>query len=303
MVSKTAKREAQIEMPLMIALTHAEREVFADLGVTKQGVANYYAHVAQWLLAQVADRPISVLRCPQGIGAACFFQKHAGKGWGKHIKAVTVKDSNGDAEYLRIDDERGLFGLVQMNVIELHPWNTRAKGLDRADRIVFDLDPHPAVAWSRIVAAARKVGKYLQSTGLQSFLRTSGGKGFHVVVPLRPVAPWAQVKAFAQDVAVSLAELHPAEFVAVTGERNREDKIFIDWLRNAAGATSVASYSLRARAEAGVAMPIGWEEIGKVKSGHAFTIANVPGLMQQRRRDPWAELNVVKQRLPAQSKR
>ncbi|QBB70616.1 DNA ligase D [Pseudolysobacter antarcticus] len=281
-----------------IEITHPERKAIPALNVTKQDVADYYSLVSAWLLPEIANRPLSVLRCPDGIHSACFFQKHAGKGWGEHIKSITIKEKNGSAEYLCIDDVLGLLELVQMNVLELHPWNTHARDLKRADRLVFDLDPHASVTWKRMVAAARILRKHLASIGLESFVRTSGGKGLHVVVPLRPTVAWAKVKAFAQAIAVAMSTLQPDEFVAVAGDKNRQGKIFIDWLRNTAGATSVASYSLRARDAGGVAMPLTWDELGKVKSGDAFTIRNVPARLQRRRGDPWAEFERIEQGLP-----
>jgi bifunctional non-homologous end joining protein LigD len=280
-----------------VVITHPERIVYAELGLTKQDVANYYRQVAPQLLPHVANRPLSILRCPNGIGTACFFQKHAGKGWGKHIEPVDIKETIGKAQYMSIDDARGLLELVQMNVLELHPWNATNADPEHADRLVFDLDPHAKVAWPRVIAAARKLRKNLQSAGLQSFLRTSGGKGFHVVVPLKPTVPWVRAKVFAQAVALAMSELEPKEFVAVAGEKNRVGKIFIDWLRNSMGATSVAAYSLRARAEAGVAMPIDWNDIGKIKCGYAFTIANVPKFLKRRKRDPWHGIDEVEQTL------
>jgi len=282
----------------VVEISHPERKAIPALDVTKQDVANYYSEVSTWLLPEIVHRPLSVLRCPDGVGSACFFQKHAGKGWGDHIKSITVEEKDGTAEYLSIDDETGLLELVQMNVLELHPWNTRAGDLKRADRLVFDLDPHATVTWKRMVAAARILRKHLASIGLESFVRTSGGKGLHVVVPLRPTVAWAKVKAFAQAIAVAMSTLQPDEFVAVAGDKNRHGKIFIDWLRNTAGATSVASYSLRARDAGGVAMPLTWDELGKVKSGDAFTIRNVPMRLKRRRLDPWAGFDRIEQGLP-----
>ncbi len=281
-----------------IVLTHPEREVFAGTGITKADVAAYYRAVAPYLLPELAGRPISVVRCPEGAGEQCFFQKHVTTGWGKHIHAVTVKEAKGAAKYLSIQDAAGLIELVQMNVLELHPWGAKSEDLEHADRIVFDLDPHPTVKWSRVVKAARDVRTQLESIGLQSFLRTSGGKGLHVVVPLNPPALWSEVKGFAQAVAQALSGLRPKEFVSVAGEKNREGKIFIDWLRNGRGATSVASYSLRARPGAGVAMPLFWDELGRVRSGDAFTIKNAIAKITKRASDPWAGIDTIKQSLP-----
>lgn len=281
-----------------VTLTHPDRIVFPAGAITKADVAAYYAAVAEWLLPEIVDRPLSVLRCPDGVGQACFFQKHAGKGWGPHIHPVRIREKAGSDDYLSISDADGLMELVQMNVLELHPWGATTADVEHADRIVFDLDPHAGVPWPRVIAAAREVRERLQSIGLESFVRTSGGKGLHVVVPLSPAAPWPKAKAFAEAVAKTLATLHPDEYVAVAGESRREGRIFIDWLRNGRGATSVASYSLRAREAAGVAMPLSWQQLGRLKSADAYTIHNALKHVRQRASDPWRGIATLKQALP-----
>lgn len=279
-----------------VIITHEQREVFPGTGISKGDVANYYRAVSPWLLPEIVGRPLAVVRCPDGAGKDCFFQKHAGAGWGKHIRAAKVKGDS--SKYLYIDDETGLLELVQMNALEFHPWGTRVTDIERADRVVFDLDPHASVHWNQVVAAARDLRKQLDSVGLTCFLRTSGGKGLHVVVPLNPPARWNEVKSFAQAVAQALAELKPKQFVSVAGEKNRQGKIFVDWLRNGRGATSVASYSLRARQNAGVAMPIAWQQLSRIKSGDAYTINNAMKKISARRVDPWAEMAQIRQSLP-----
>jgi bifunctional non-homologous end joining protein LigD len=281
-----------------VSITHPDREVFPGTGITKGDVAAYYRAVAPCIIAEIGSRPLSVVRCPNGSGKPCFFQKHTALGWGDHVHGVDVKEKTKKEKYLCIDDEAGLLELVQMNVLEFHPWGAKSSDVEHADRIVFDLDPHPTVKWPRVVAAARNLHRQLESIGLQSFLRTSGGKGLHVVVPLNPPAPWDDVKRFAQAVAQAMAKLDPMEFVSVAGEKNREGRIFVDWLRNGRGATSVASYSLRARAAAGVAMPIEWSELGRIKSGDAFTIRNAALRVKRRKTDPWADISKVTQELP-----
>jgi bifunctional non-homologous end joining protein LigD len=207
-----------------------------------------------------------------------------------------IRDSSGRQKYLRIEDEAGLLQLVQMNALEFHPWGALATDPEDADRIVFDLDPHAGVAFRRIVAAARAVRARLKALGLTAFVRTSGGRGLHVVVPLNPAAPWERVRHFARSVATSMTALYPKEFVATAGEANRKDRIFIDWLRNARGATSVASYSLRARPDAGVAMPLAWTQLDKIRGANAFTIRNAADAASGR--DPWAGIGRVVQSLP-----
>ncbi|HJU38570.1 MAG TPA: DNA ligase D [Tahibacter sp.] len=281
-----------------VALTHPERIVFPTTGKTKQDVADWYRAVAPLLLRDIAGRPLSVVRCPDGIAQACFFQKHLGRGWGEHVHGTPIKEKNGKKEYLCIGDEAGLIELVQMNVLEFHPWGARADDPEHADRLVFDLDPHAGVAWARVVAAARDVRRSLDAIGLESFLRTSGGKGLHVVVPLRPAEPWDAVRAFSRAFAETLAAEKPGDYVAIAGESKRKGRIFIDWLRNGRGATSVASYSLRARETAGVAMPLAWESLGKLDGGAAYTIDNALAYLRRRRRDPWDGIDAVRQSLP-----
>jgi len=281
-----------------VTITHPERIVFARLQVSKGDVADYYREIAAWMLPELRDRPLSLLRCPEGTGSACFFQKHLTTRLGRHVRGLRLRDSSGIGSYLCVDDADGLLELVQMNTLEFHPWGARAGATDRADRIVFDLDPHAGVPWKAVAAGAVAVRAHLQSLGLAAFLRTTGGKGLHVVVPLRPAAPWLRVRAFARAVAEVLSARQPARFVAVAGEEKRAGRIFIDWLRNSRGATSIAAYSLRARDAAGVAMPLAWNALAGLDSGHAFTIVNALAHVRRRRADPWRDIDRVDQTLP-----
>ncbi|HEY6943130.1 DNA ligase D [Dokdonella sp.] len=287
-----------------VRLTHPDREVFPGSGITKADVAAYYAAVAPLLLADIGDRPLSVLRCPDGVGGACFFQKHTGRGWGDHVRSVEVREKGGGSDrYLAVDDATGVLQLVQMNVLEFHPWGARASDLEHADRIIFDLDPHPSVAWPDVKKAARTLRDALAAIGLESFLRTSGGKGLHIVVPLAPAVAWADAKRFAEQVADTLAGERPETFVSVAGEQKRERRIFVDWLRNARGATSVGSYSLRARDGAPVALPIEWSELARLRGGGDYTIRTALAKIARRKRDPWADFDRVRQTLPSVSGR
>lgn len=299
------KRKAQSTAAAADALrlTHPQRVVFPADGITKQDVADYYSAVAPLLLAEIAARPLSVLRCPDGIATTCFFQKHSGKGWGDRVRAVKVREKSGSKDYLAVDDAAGVLQLVQMNVLEFHPWGAQAADQAHADRLVFDLDPDTAVPWRAVKAAARTLRDVLDGVGLRAFLRTSGGKGLHLVVPLSPPAPWALAKRFAQDLADTLAAERPDTFVSVAGRSKRKDRIFIDWLRNSRGATSVASYSLRARPGATVAMPLDWSELTRLRSGGAYTLRNALQKIRRRKSDPWRELYSLQQTLPGQSRR
>jgi bifunctional non-homologous end joining protein LigD len=278
-------------------LTSPDRVVYPDNGVTKREVAEYYAGVMDWLLPEIVDRPLSIVRCTQGVGRPCFFQKHHTAGL-EDVDAVPLKEDAGNhADYLVVRNARAVMALVQFNAIELHPWGALAETPDRADRIVFDLDPGPGVAWDEIVAAAREVRDLLGKIGLVSYVRTTGGKGLHVVVPLNPGCDWDVVKPFAQAFATSLASMDPLRYVANMSKKLRNRRIFVDYLRNGRGATAVASFSLRSREGAPVSMPLRWEELGRIRSGAEFTLRNAPDRVRRLRAHPWAGFADVRQNL------
>ncbi|WP_255324819.1 non-homologous end-joining DNA ligase [Rhodanobacter sp. OR444] len=280
-----------------IVISHPERVVYPDDGITKQQVADYYASVMKWFLPGVAGRPVSVIRCPEGTAKTCFFQKHMIQGL-KHVGSARLKEESGaQASYIYLRDAASVIELVRFGVLEFHPWGATIEQPDRADRVVFDLDPGNNVGWERVVAAARLVHRLLSQLGLESFLRTTGGKGLHVVVPLNPGCPWPQVKDFARTFAGTLAQAHPLEFVATASKARRNGLIYVDYLRNSRGATSVASYSLRARPGAPVAMPLRWAELGKLRSGRDFDIRSAPRRLARLRTDPWAGVDTLRQNL------
>jgi bifunctional non-homologous end joining protein LigD len=288
-----AAKKAPVKKSAPLKVSHAERTVYGTAGITKGDVAAYYEAVAPRMLPELIDRPLSILRCPNGAAAKCFVQKHVKPGMGDHIHPVRIEGE----DFITIRDDHGLLELVQMNVLEIHPWGAKADDVEHCDRIVFDLDPHPTVEWKRVIAAARDMKAHLEKIGMESFVRTSGGKGLHVVVPLNPACPWDSARHFTQSFAQAMTALRPKEYVAVMGERNREGRIFIDWLRNGRGATSVASYSLRARERAGVAMPLSWAELGRIRSGDQFTIENALERVKSKR-DPWEKITKLWQGLP-----
>ena len=283
-----------------IKITHPDRVVFPDDGYTKQDVADYYASVMEWFLPGVIDRPTSVIRFPDGIEKASFFQKHIPTGGLKHVDDARLKEETGaSAIYIYPTSAASIIELVQYNAIEFHPWGSHVSEPDLADRVVFDLDPGPDVSWARVQAAAKLVRKLLSDMKLKSFLRTTGGKGLHVVVPLNPPSEWETVKRFAQGFASAMAGAHPMDFVAVSTKAVRNKKIYVDYLRNGRGATSVASYSLRGRPGAPVAMPIRWEELAKLKSGNHFNIKTALSRLKRQKKDPWEGIDEVEQDLGA----
>ena len=272
------------------ALTHPDRVLWDDVGLTKQGLADFYTGIADWILPQIVDRPLSLLRGPGGAGGKTFFQKHA---WaGLDVKAVRHLDLRGD-DALAIRDLAGLLTLVQANVLEIHPWGARAADAERPDRLVFDLDPGEGVGWAQVVAGARAVRERLAALGHAGFLKTTGGHGLHVVVPLKPSADWEAAKRFAKGIADGLARDDPGRFVATATKAARPGRIYVDYLRNGRGATAVAAYSTRARAGAPVAVPVSWEEVGRLRSGAAFTVDSLPRRLAHRGADPWAEMDAA----------
>jgi bifunctional non-homologous end joining protein LigD len=293
-------RTADVARQRIARFTSPDRIVFPEAGITKQQVADYYRAVAAELLPKLIRRPLSVVRCPDGITGQCFFQKHHAGKLGANVHAIPIREKDGGTEdYLYVDDIDGVIDLVQMNVLELHPWGARIDDVEHPDRLVFDLDPGEGVDWKVTTAAARDVRARLSAIGLESFVRLSGGKGLHVVLPIRPAADWAQAKAFCENFADAMVEQAPDRYVATASKAKRGGVIFIDWLRNSRGATSVTSWSLRARAQAGVAMPLGWSELGRTRSGHDYPLARALRRARTLRRDPWdGWAKATRQKLP-----
>ena len=271
--------------------------LFPGDGYTKQDVWDYYSAVMDHLLPEVINRPLSIIRCPAGTGRPCFFQKHHTAGL-ELVDSVKLKEDSGiNAHYLVVRDAASLLELVQFNALEFHPWGSHAEEPERADRVVFDLDPGPDVPFAEVKKAATDIRKLLAQLELESFLRVSGGKGLHVVVPLNPGCDWELTKRFAKGFADALAQSEPQRFLATATKALRNKRIFVDYLRNGRGATAVASYSLRGRPGAPVAMPLAWSELAKLKRADAFTIKDVPAKLKRRRKDPWEGIDSLRQNL------
>lgn len=294
-VTKKGKKGAPTtELPKLSSPT---KILFPDSRITKQDVWDYYLAVSDHLLPEIAGRPLSIIRCPAGIERPCFFQKHLTAGL-ERVDTVKLKEESGtNANYLVVEDLPGLMELVQFNALEFHPWGSHASEPDRADRVVFDLDPGEGVPFSEIKKAATDIRKLLEQLELESFLRVSGGKGLHVVVPLNPGCDWDLTKRFAHGFADALARSEPDRFLSTATKSKRHKRIFVDYLRNGRGATAVASYSMRGRAGAPVAMPLAWRELSKLTKANAFTIKDVQAKLKRRRKDPWEGIDRVKQNL------
>lgn len=281
-----------------VTLSHPDKLYFPDNGVTKGELAAYYAAIAPHMLAHLAGRPLSLVRCPDGWQGRCFYQKHADAAVNAAVTRVDVPEGKGTATYLAAGSARALVALVQWGVIELHPWGSRRPRLGRPDRLIFDFDPDADLAFAELVGAVTLLRGLLAEIGLASFLKTTGGKGLHVVLPIRATLAWDDAKSFSRAVAEHMARNFPDRFVTTTSKELRKGRIFIDWMRNAEGATAVAPYSVRARAGAPVATPIGWAELDHDVRGARFDVRNVLERVAGRA-DPWRDFFTTRQTVTA----
>jgi bifunctional non-homologous end joining protein LigD len=286
-----------------VALTHPDRVYWKDAGVTKEGLASYYAQVWRFMAPHVERRPLALLRCPGGTAAQCFFQKHAWKGVSREILTATDPlDEDGDNSLLAVDSLDGLIGLVQGAALEIHGWQARLDALEKPDQMVIDLDPGEGVAWSAVLDAAREVRARLEDAKLNAFVKATGGKGLHVVAPLQPKAGWDAVKNFARDLAAAMEADAPKRFIAKATKAERKGRIFVDYLRNGRGATAIVPYSTRARAGATVAMPLGWDELEPSLGPGHFTVANAAARLDNLAADPWADFRQAERPLEVAGK-
>ena len=272
-----------------VRLTHPGRVLYPEQGLTKLALAHYYEGIAGRLLPQLAGRPLSLLRCPEGRAAECFFQKHPGRALPARVPRLQVpnRDHTGPRGFATVHTAADLIALVQAGTLELHVWGSREPDLERPDQLVFDLDPGPGVAWSAVIDAARGLRQRLDALGLAGFVRTTGGKGLHLVVPIEPSCDWPTAKGFARAVAAAHAADDPRRFTVNMAKSRRRGRIFIDYLRNGRGATAIASWSTRARPGATVAVPLHWDELGPVLTSDRFDVNNVRGRLAALADDPW----------------
>lgn len=284
---RTAAKETAKMPDHAVKLTHPDRIYWPDTGVTKQGLADYYAEIWPHIEAFVTGRPLALLRCPSGIAGETFFQKHAWKSINPNIVLINDPSEPDEEPLISIDSLDGLIGLVQAAVLEIHPWGSTVADWERPDMIVMDLDPGDGVSWEKVVEAAHETKERLKLAKLEAFVKTSGGKGLHVVAPLKPKAEWPQVKDFTRAMAEAMAADSPDRYVSTIAKAKRGGKILIDYLRNQRGATAVAAYSSRARPGSAVSAPLTWEELGPGISPARFTVENMPKRLASLRRDPW----------------
>ena len=284
--SNASKRSAAA-IVAAVKLTHADRVLYPDQGITKRELALYFEQIAEWILPHVAGRPLTLVRCPEGQSKECFYQRHVTDSASEWIRPVPVKKKAKVVNYVAVDNLQGLIALVQMGVLELHTWGSTTDHIDRPDRLIFDLDPDPEIAWEPLKQAAQSLRAYLSELGLSSFVKTTGGKGLHVVVPLVPKIDWETAKEFSMQVAQQMARRAPDRYTATMSKAERRGKIYIDYLRNAKTATAVAAYSTRALAGAPVSVPLRWEELAADIRGDHFNLRNTPERLSQIGKDPW----------------
>ncbi|MEW6250386.1 MAG: DNA ligase D [Planctomycetota bacterium] len=296
--ARNGRRSGEVALVAGVRITNPEKVLYPEREVTKRGLAQYYEQIADHILPHIVNRPITIVRCPEGWQSDCFYQKHQTEMLGTAIRGVTIRDKEGEGAFIVIDDLRGLITLVQFGALEIHPWGARADDVEHPDRMTFDLDPGPGVEWPTVVAAARRVRDRLSELGLESFVKTSGGKGLHVVAPLSRRPEWGELREFTEGVARGLAREEPERYVANMAKARRTGRIYIDYLRNNRAAHAVAAYSTRAREGAPVSAPLEWSELKPRVTADAFNVTNMPRRLA-RKGDPWAEYFRVRQGLTA----
>jgi bifunctional non-homologous end joining protein LigD len=290
------QKEDRVEV-LGVAISHPSRVIFEDVGVTKGELAQYYAAAAPWILKDIADHPISLLRCPEGANGDCFYQRNPGTGLGPDVKSFRWKHKGKSYEYLYIENGKGLIELVQMGAIELHPWGARVARIDYPDRLIFDLDPDEGVPFDAVKLAAKDLRQRLEDQGLRSFLKCTGGKGLHVTAPLAEKDNWEKVKAFCAGIAADMVSDVPSAYVATMSKAKRKGKIFIDYFRNDYTATAVADFGVRARPGAPVAVPLGWSELSRLRAANQFSVRDA--LQRLKKYNPEPERYKHNQKLPS----
>lgn len=295
--AKEAKTNARTAPASGVRISHAERVIDDATGLTKGDLVAYYEAIATLLLPHLRGRPVALVRGPGGIGGELFFQKHADTLRMPGINTLDPALWPGHPPLLEIATQAGIVAAAQFNVIEFHTWNANKRRLSKPDRVVFDLDPGQGVPWDHVREGAAMMRAVLDELGLRSFLKTSGGKGLHVVVPISPRHDWEVVKAFAKQLVTHVAKTIPTRFVAKSGPRNRVGKTYIDYLRNGFGATTVAAFSARARPGLGVSVPLAWAELDAITSSAQWTVTSLHERIGKQPADPWADYATTRQTL------
>jgi bifunctional non-homologous end joining protein LigD len=278
-----------------IVISNPDKVMYPGAAITKLEVARHYERVAEWMLPYVADRPLTLVRCPGGIDD-CFYQKHLEGSIPEALGAVQTRDDRSpEGVYTYVDSAAGLVALAQLGVLEIHTWGASRDDLERPDRFTLDLDPDPGIPWIRVAEAALELRGFLGELGLVSFLKTTGGKGLHVVVPIEPGPGWAEVKEFSRLVAAAVAADWPGRYTLNISKAKRKGRILIDYLRNGREATAIEAWSTRARPGAPVAVPVRWEELADGVTPEAFNVRNAVDRLDRLDADPWEEYGVLRQ--------
>lgn len=296
MTSPTKPKLTNEKRGLTYKLTNPTKILYPESKITKSDLAKYYEEIQDWILPYIINRPLTLVRCPENY-KKCFYQKHINNTTPDTLYGITIKEKNKKEEYIYIKDLSGLMSLVQMGTLEIHPWGSLINNTDYPDIITFDLDPSPGVPWKKVVLAAKTIRDYLHKYKLKSFVKTTGGKGLHVVVPIKPAHQWDIVKEFAHAFVNFLVEQNPNDYISEMLKIKRKGKIFIDYLRNQKGATSVSPYSTRARPHATVAVPLHWDELTHRLKDTNFTIKTLPTRLKNLKKDPWGDFFKIKQSL------
>jgi bifunctional non-homologous end joining protein LigD len=280
-----------------VNLSHPDKLLYPDVNITKLDLANYYNKISEWILPYITNRPLTLLRCPNGQKKKCFYQRHLMVKT-ENLHAITLTDKTHKREpYLYVKNKLGLMALIQLGVLEIHPWASQIDKLEKPDYITFDLDPGSDTEWKKLIETAFLIKEHLQKINLQSFVKTTGSKGLHVVVPIKRLYSWEKIKVFAHTFAQYLALQNPQLIVANMSKMKRKGKIFVDYLRNQRGASSIAPYSTRIRANAAVATPLNWDELTTRIKSDTFTVKNLPQRLAKLKRDPWSDFFILKQKL------
>jgi bifunctional non-homologous end joining protein LigD len=278
-----------------VRISHPDRLIYPDLGISKIQLARYYEDIADWIMPHVIGRPLTLVHCPAGVAAPCIYLKHA-KVWGPNaLRRVRIQEKTKIGEYVVADSLAAVVSLAQMGIVEIHTWNSTVDDIERPNRIVWDLDPGPDVTWTQVVNAGGLVRDVLKTLGLTSWVKTTGGRGLHVVAPITPARTVAACLEFSRRVSEAIARTNPQRYTTKFAKLGRERKILIDYLRNNRTNTSVCAFSPRARAGATVSMPLGWGELHEAPE--RWTLTTVPKRLQRRRRDPWEQYWTTAQEL------
>ncbi|RPI52346.1 MAG: hypothetical protein EHM55_16745 [Acidobacteria bacterium] len=296
-MGRAAERRADTPLVAGVRITHPDKLMFPELGLTKLDIARYYERVAARMLPHLAGRPLTLVFCPTGVGEGCAYLRHS-KVWGPRvIRRVRIREKTKVGEYMVVDSIEGLISLAQMNVMEIHTWNSTADHVEQPDRIVFDLDPGKRIAWAQVIDAATLVRALLSGVGLKAWVKTTGGRGLHVVVPIVPEHEWAACLEFARAVALLMVERDPDRYTTDFRKDGRENKVLVDYLRNNRTNTSICAYAVRAREGAPISMPVSWADLKPSLKPGRFTVTTAGSYLTARRVDPWNDYRRAKQRL------